>query len=203
VTVELRKLQELRAQTGAGVLDCRRALEAAGGDVRSAAAALAAGAERAAAAKAHRDAGAGLAQAYVHADGRIAALIEVRCETDFLARTAAFRALVRDLLLQITASAPDYVAAEDVPAEVLAELRRSAEETARGNGKPERIVQEIIRGKERKYLQRACLLQQAFIKDPTVTVRAWIERFAAGAGENVRVRRFARFELPHPAHQAP
>lgn len=193
---DTRTIQELRNLTGIGIMDCKRALEESQGDFAKARALLAGRAERAAQKKADREAKAGVVGSYVHGNGRIGVLIEVHCETDFLSESPEFRSLVRDLALQVASEEPQYVNAADVPAEIIAEVEREAEENARILGKPERAVLQIKAGKVRKFLSRACLLEQAFIKDPEITVGAMVNRFVATSGENVQVCHFTRYEIP-------
>jgi elongation factor Ts len=176
VTITTAMIKELRERTGAGIMDAKRALEEAGGDMDQAAEILRQQGLARAARKAGRATGQGLVHAYIHGGGRIGALIEVNCETDFVARTDIFKQLVHDLAMQVAATAPRYVSVEDVPPDVL-----------------EEGIQEA--GSRDKFLQQVVLLAQPFIKDPSKTVEEVIQEAIARLGENIRVRRFARFEL--------
>ena len=193
VTAEM--IKELRQQTGAGVLDCKKALEQYNGDMERAAAYLKEKGLAAAAKKADRVAAEGRIEAYVHPGNRVGVLIEVNCETDFVARTPDFEALCHDLAMQIAAMKPRWVSREDVPAEVLAEEKRQYLQQLEGENKPAHIVERIIEGKLDKFYQENCLLEQAFIKDDSKTVRQLVTEAIARLGENIVVARFARFSI--------
>ena len=188
-------VKELRKATGAGVLDCKKALEANGGDVEKAKAYLREKGIAAAARKADREVKEGLIEAYVHAGGRVGALIELDCETDFVARTEEFRALAHDLAMQVVAANPLYLAPEDIPPHVLEEETKDYRAQARDAGKPEHVIEKVVEGKLQKYYQEVCLMKQPFIKDDELTVQDIITRMIAKVGENIVVRRFARFGL--------
>lgn len=192
ITIEM--IKELREKTGAGVLDCRNALQDVEGDFDEAAELLRKKGLALAEKKAEREAKEGLVEAYIHAGGKLGVLVEVNCETDFVARTDEFRELVHQVALQIAASNPAYVAPEDVPAEVV-EREREWQRQQVGPGKPEEIMDRILEGKLNKYYQEVCLLDQSFIKDEEITIRDLITRGIAKLGENIRIRRFARFEV--------
>lgn len=192
------KVRELRKKTGAGVVECARALEAAGGDLETALKELAKKASSAVKEKAGREARHGIVDAYIHGDGRIGVLIEVRCESDFLARSDDFRRLVRELTLQIAATSPRYVSASDVPKEEVERIREEAREWAVSEGKPAKVVEAIAEGKVRQFLTKACLLEQEYIRDPKVRVGELLNSFAASSGEKVEVVAFTRYELPAP-----
>src|SRR5690606_30726641 len=187
-------VKELRERTQAGMMDCKRALEATGGDMEKAVAYLREKGLAAAAKKAGRVAAEGLVEAYIHPGGRIGVLIEVNCETDFVAMTDEFRQLARDLAMQVAASRPQYVSRDQVPEAVLEEERRIYRATALNEGKPERVVDKIVEGRLEKFFKEVCLLEQPFIKDPDRTVADLIQEKIATMGENITVRRFARFE---------
>lgn len=182
-------VKELRSRTGAGVMDCRNALTEANGDLEKAAEILRGKGLAVASKKAGRVASEGLVDAYIHTGGRVGAIVEVNCETDFVARTEEFKRLARDLAMQVTASAPLYVSHEEVPAEA-AEAQRKvfAAELA---GKPAAAVD----GKLEKWYQEVALLEQPFIRDDTKRVRDIITETIARVGENIQVRRFARFKI--------
>lgn len=192
ITIEM--VKELREKTGAGVLDCRNALQDVEGDFDKAAELLRKKGLALAEKKAEREAKEGLVEAYIHAGGKLGVLVEVNCETDFVARTDEFRDLVHHVALQIAASSPLYLASEDVPAEVV-EREREWQRQQVGPGKPEEVMDRILEGKLKKHYQEVCLLEQPFIKDEEITIRDLITTGIAKLGENIRVRRFARFEL--------
>jgi len=187
-------VKELRERTQAGMMDCKRALEETGGDMEKAVAYLREKGLAAAAKKAGRVAAEGLVEAYIHPGGRVGVLIEVNCETDFVAKTEEFRQLARDLAMQVAGARPQYVSREDVPAAVLEEERRIYRAAALNEGKPERVVDKIVEGRLEKFFKEVCLLEQPFIKDPDRTVQQLIQEKIAALGENITVRRFARFE---------
>lgn len=188
-------VKELREATGAGVLDCKKALEASAGDLEKAKAYLREKGLAAAAKRAGRVAKEGLIEAYVHTGGRVGALIELDCETDFVARTEEFKALAHDLAMQVVAAKPLYLAPEDIPPDVLEEEKNVYRAQARDAGKPEHIIERIVEGKLQKHFQEVCLMRQPFIKDDDLTVQDIVTRTIAKLGENIVMRRFARFEL--------
>ena len=188
-------IKDLREATAAGVLDCKKALEASGGDLEKAKVYLREKGLAAAAKKASRAAEEGLIEAYIHTGGRVGALIELNCETDFVARTEAFEGLAHDLALQVVAARPLYLAPEDIPPDVLEEEKNVYRVQARETGKPERIIEKIVEGKLQKYYQEVCLMKQPFIKDDDLTVQDVLTEIIAKLGENIAVRRFVRFEL--------
>jgi elongation factor Ts len=188
-------IKDLREATGAGVLDCKKALEASGGDLEKAKAFLQEMGLATAAKKADREVNEGLIEAYVHAGNRVGALIELGCETDFVARTDGFKELAHDLAMQIVATNPLCLTPEDIPPHVLEQEKSNFRTQARELGKPEQIVDRIVEGKLQKYYQEVCLLGQPFIKNDELTVQDVITQMIAKVGENIVVRRFARFEL--------
>jgi len=188
-------VKELRSVTGAGVLDCKNALEEANGDFDKAVELLKKKGLAAAAKRAGRAAKDGIIGHYVHMDGRVAALVEVNCETDFVARTEEFQTLAHDLAMQVVAGQPRYLSREDVPAEVLEEERAKYRAEMQDAGKPEHIIDRIVEGKLQKFYTEVCLLEQPFIKDDDLTVKDLIAQTIARTGENIRVRRFVRYEL--------
>lgn len=188
-------VKELRTATGAGVLECKKALEAAGGDFDKAATALREKGLAAAAKKASREAKEGLVGSYVHMGSKVAALVEVNCETDFVARTEAFQVLAKDLAMQVVAARPLYVRREEIPAEVLEEERAIYRSQMADSGKPDQIIERIVDGKLDKYYQEVCLLEQPFIKDGSYSVGELVTQSIAKLGENIVVRRFARIEV--------
>jgi len=188
-------VKALRERTGAGVLDCKRALEETGGDLGEATRLLRQRGLALAAKKAGRVAQEGLVEAYVHAGGRLGALVEINCETDFVARTEEFQRLAHDLAMQVVASNPQYLHPEDIPPEVVEEKRRLFLSELEGQDKPEHILERIVEGKLERYYDQVCLLRQPFIKDEGVTVEEVITEGIAKLGENIVVRRFVRYEL--------
>jgi elongation factor Ts len=188
-------VKELRQATGAGVLDCRKALEASAGDFESAVVALREKGLAAAAKRAGRQASDGRVEAYVHPGNRIAVLLELNCETDFVARTDDFKTLTHDLALHIAFAAPRYLAREDVPGEVVERERAVYRAQALEEGKPERIVDRIIEGRLGKFYQQVCLMEQTFVKDEEKTIQELISDAIAKLGENVVMRRFVRYQL--------
>lgn len=194
MAISIEIIRDLRQRTGAGVLDCKKALEEADGDIEKAIELLRKKGLAIAARKADREANEGLVEAYIHPGGRLGALLELNCETDFVARTEDFRGLAHDLAMQVAATNPQYLTPEDVPSEVL-ERQREWQREQLGGGKPEEVVERILEGKVRKYYQEVCLLEQTFIRDEGLIVRDLITSKIAKLGENIKVRRFARFEL--------
>jgi elongation factor Ts len=188
-------VKALRERTGAGVLDCKRALEETGGDLEEATKLLRQRGLAIAAKKAGRLAQEGLVEAYIHAGGRLGALVEINCETDFVARTEEFQRLAHDLAMQVVASNPQYLRPEDIPPEVIEEKKRLFLSELEGQNKPEHILERIVEGKLEKYYDEVCLLRQPFIKDEGLTVEEVITEGIAKLGENIVVRRFVRYEL--------
>jgi len=188
-------VKELREKTGAGMMDCKKALTEAGGDAAKAEDVLRKKGLSAAAKKAGRVASEGAVASYIHMGGKIGVLVEVNCETDFVARTDGFQALVKDLAMHIAAANPLYVRREDVPPEVVEKEIEIARAQAREQKKPEAIVEKIAQGKVDKYFKEVALLEQPFVKDDKKTVQETITEAVAKIGENIQVRRFARFVL--------
>ncbi|OGO56554.1 MAG: translation elongation factor Ts [Chloroflexi bacterium RBG_16_72_14] len=187
-------VKELREQTGAGMMDCKRALEETGGDVERAVALLRERGIASAARKAGREVREGLVGSYIHTGGRVGVLIEVNCETDFVARTDDFQKLVRDLAMQVAGLDPRYVDVEHIPADVLEAKTAAllADDTVRS--KPEAVREKIVDGQLRKWYREVCLLEQPF-RDEERTVRELVNESIATIGENIRVRRFTRYAL--------
>jgi elongation factor Ts len=189
------QVKELREATGAGILDCRKALQEHNGDFDKAVAWLREKGLAAAAKKAGRDAKDGLVELYSHGGGRVGVMVEVNCETDFVARTEQFRTFAHDLALQVAASNPRYLDVADVPVEVLESERSIARNRAKEEGKPEKIWDKIADGRIEKFYQETCLLKQPFVKDESQTIADLLKTTIAAIGENVIIRRFARWEL--------
>jgi elongation factor Ts len=188
-------VKELREKTGAGILDCQKALSETGNDVEKAIDYLRQKGLAAAQKKAGRETNQGLIHAYIHGGGKIGVLIEVNCETDFVARNEEFKAFVNDLALQIAASDPSYVRREDIPADVIEKEKSIYEAQAKEMGKPQAAWAKIVEGKLEKFYQQRCLLEQEFIKDPTITIKDLLAQKIAKIGENINIRRFTRYQL--------
>jgi elongation factor Ts len=186
-------VNDLRIQTGAGLLDCKKALTDANGNVEEAITILRKKGAASAAKKATRATLQGLIESYIHVGGKVGVLIEVNCETDFVARNDEFRVFVKDLCLQITAANPLYVSRDQVPEDLLKTEREIA--SAQVQGKPPAAIQKIVEGKLDKYYSTVCLLDQPFVKQPEKTVKEIITEKVAKIGENIQVRRFVRFQL--------
>ena len=188
-------VKELREKTGAGMMDCKKALAEAGGDAAKAEELLRKKGLSAAAKKSGRVASEGAVASYIHMGGKIGVLVEVNCETDFVARTDGFQALVKDIAMHIAAANPLYVKREDVPPEVVEKELDIARAQAREQKKPEPIIEKIAQGKVDKYYKDVVLLEQAFVKEDKKTMKDVITDAVAKIGENIQVRRFARFVL--------
>ncbi|MEI7027301.1 translation elongation factor Ts [Paenibacillus sp. y28] len=188
-------VKELREKTGAGMLDCKKALEEANGDITRAAEVLREKGLAAAAKKAGRVASEGLVESYIHANGRIGVLVEVNCETDFVAKNEAFREFVRDIALQIAAANPKFIRREEVSQEELDKEREILKAQALNEGKPANIVEKMVEGRLSKYYEEFCLLEQSFIKDQDKTIETLLNEKIASIGENISIRRFVRYEL--------
>ena len=188
-------VKELREKTGAGILDCQKALSENGNNIDKAIDYLRQKGLAAAQKKAGRETNQGLIHAYIHAGGKIGVLIEVNCETDFVARNEQFKAFVNDLALQVAAASPTCVKREEVPADVVAKERSIYEGQAKELGKPPAAWPKIVEGKLEKFYQENCLLEQAFIKDPSVTIKDLLAQQIGKIGENMNIRRFTRYQL--------
>jgi elongation factor Ts len=188
-------VKELREKTGAGVMDCKEALTASAGSIEEAVDFLRKKGLQTAAKRSARSTREGMVGSYIHGGGRLGVLVEVNCETDFVARTDEFQGLVRDLAMHIAASNPQYIARQDVPAEVTDKERLILEEQAKAAGRPQNVMAKIVEGRLEKYFQEVCLLEQPFVKDPDMTVADLIKARIAKTGENITVGRFARFVL--------
>jgi len=193
ITAEMVKL--LREATNAGVLDCKKALTEANGDFEAAAELLRKKGLAAAAKKSHREANEGVIGTYVHTGARVASMVEVNCETDFVARTDQFQQLARDLAMHVTASRPSWVSRDEAPADAVEKEREIYREQMAGSGKPPQVVEKIIEGKLDKWYSELCLLEQPFVKDPNITIQDLLTSNIAALGENIKVRRFARLEI--------
>jgi elongation factor Ts len=193
VSTEL--IKQLRESTGAGMLDCKKALDQAGGDINKATDWLREKGLAAASKRADRKAAEGVVELYSHGNGRVGVMVEVNCETDFVARSEEFRKFAHELALQIAASAPLYVADADIPAEVLEHERHIAEAKAREEGKPEAILPRIVDGYLNKFRDEVALLRQPYIRDETMTIQKLFDSVVVSTKEKVVIRRFARWAL--------
>ena len=192
-------VKDLREKTGAGMMDCKKALTESSGDFEKAVELLRKKGLAAAAKRSGRAATEGLVNAYIHGEGRIGVLVEVNCETDFVARNEEFKGFVRDVAMHIAAASPQFVRPEDVPAEAIEKekeiFKAQMAQDPKNAGKPANVLDKIIEGKIKKYVDEICLMNQPFVKNPDVTVGALQTNLVAKIGENISVRRFARFNL--------
>lgn len=195
MAVSAAAVKELREKTGAGMLDCKKALEEANGDLTKASELLREKGLAAAAKKSDRIATEGMIESYIHAGGKIGVLVEVNSETDFVAKNEIFKTFVRDVALHIAASNPKYLRRDEVPQEALDKEREILTNQALNEGKPEKIVEKIVEGRLAKFYEEYCLLEQPFIKDPDKTVEEVLKEKIATIGENLTIRRFVRYEL--------
>lgn len=188
-------VKELRQKTGAGILDCQKALQESANNIDRAIDYLRQKGLAAAQKKAGRETNEGTISAYIHPGNRIGVLVEVNCETDFVARNEEFQAFVKDLALQIAASSPSFVTREEVPPELIEKEKMIYLAQAKEMGKPEAAWPKIVEGKLEKFYQESCLLEQAFIKDPAVSIKDLVAQKIAKIGENISIRRFTRYQL--------
>ncbi|OBZ16909.1 MULTISPECIES: translation elongation factor Ts [Bacillales] len=195
MAVSASAVKELRERTGAGMLDCKKALDETNNDIEKAIAFLREKGLAAAANKAGRIATEGVVESYIHAGGRIGVIVEVNCETDFVAKTDQFREFARDVAMQIAAANPKFVSREEVSSEELEKEREILKAQALNEGKPEKIVEKMVEGRISKYYEEFCLLEQSFIKDPDKTISTLLNEKISKIGENISIRRFVRYEL--------
>ena len=195
VSIPAQQVKELRERTSAGFSDCRAALIEAGGDLELAINILRKKGQAAAQKKAQREATEGLIGSYIHAGGKIGVIVEVNCESDFVARTEDFQRLCHDLAMHIAALDPRFVSREEVTPEILEQEREIYREQARATGKPEPVIEQIVAGKMKKYYEENCLYEQHFIKDESLTIRELINQMITTLGENIAVRRFVRLKV--------
>ncbi|NTV90704.1 MAG: translation elongation factor Ts [Clostridiales bacterium] len=192
ITAEM--VKDLRERTGAGMMDCKKALTATDGNIEKAIEFLREKGLAAAAKKAGRIAAEGIVESYIHGGGRIGVLVEVNIETDFAAANEEFKAFVKDVALQIAAARPEYISKEEVPAEMIEKEKEILKAQALNEGKPEKIIEKMVEGRIEKYYKEICLLEQPFIKDPDKTIKQLLTERIAAIGENINIRRFVRFE---------
>jgi len=195
MAVDAKLVKTLRDMTGAGFMECKKALEETNGNLEEAVEVLRKKGIAKAAKKAGRETKEGLIHSYIHAGGRVGVLLELNCETDFVARNDVFKELANELALQIAAMKPKWVSREDVPKEIVEKEGEIAREAAIADGKPEHIAEKIAEGKVNKFFQENCLLEQKYIKDETKTIEDLIKEYIAKLGENIQVRRFCRYEI--------
>lgn len=195
MAISAKDVKELRERTGAGMMECKSALEETGGDQEKAIDLLRAKGAAKAAKRSAREASEGAVGSYIHMGGRIGVLVEINCETDFVARNDEFQKLVRDVAMHIAAASPAAVRREDIPADEVERERAVYREQMRESGKPEKIWDKIVEGKLEKFFQETALLEQPFVKDPDITVGQLVTQAGAKMGENIVVRRFTRFAL--------
>lgn len=188
-------VKELREKTGAGMMDCKKALAESGGDMQKAIDYLRQKGLAAAAKKANRAAADGAVGAYVHPGGKIGVLVEINCETDFVARTTEFQGLLKDIAMQVAAANPRVVRREEVSAEELEKEKSIYRQQALDTGKPEKVIEKIVQGKIERFYSEVCLMEQSFIKDPDKNISNVINDAIARLGENIQIRRFARYHL--------
>jgi elongation factor Ts len=191
----IEKIKQLREETAAGMMDVKRALEESDGDMEGARRVLRERGQAIAAKKSGRETNQGLIEAYIHFNGRVGVLVEVNCETDFVARTPEFKEFARNVALHVASMSPLCVSPEDIPAEALEEERSIAEKQAAGMGKPEEIMRRIVEGRLQKWASEQALLTQPYVKEPEKTVGDLLKETIQKVGENVVVRRFTRYEL--------
>jgi len=195
VSISMENVKALRQKTGAGVMDCKKALQETGGDIDKAVEYLREKGIAAASKKAGRTAAEGIVGSYIHMGGKIGVLIEVNCETDFVAKTDKFKELVHNLAMQVAASQPEYVSREHVPAEEVEKEKKILRQQALAENKPEHVVEKMVEGRLEKFFEDRCLMEQPYIKDNDQTVKDLIMESIAQLGENILVNRFARFAV--------
>lgn len=195
MAITTQQIKDLREETGAGVMDCRDALQQADGDYDEALDFLRQKGIATAAERADREALDGIVELYSHGDGRVGVMVEVNCETDFVARSKTFRTLAHEIALQIAAGAPRYVSPDDIPEDVIEDKRKDAREFALEEGKPENVIDRIVEGRLKKFLDEVCLMRQPYIRDDDMMVEELLMQNIGSIGENIVVRRFERWEL--------
>ncbi len=193
--ISLELVKDLRQRTGAGIVDCKVALQESKGDIEGAIDYLRRKGLATAAKKAGRIATEGLISSYIHAGGKMGVLVEVNCETDFVAKTEDFQTFVKNIAMHIAAANPQYIRREDVPPEVLEKEKEIYRTQALEAGKPPKVVEKIVEGKMERFFSEVCLLEQTFIKDSDLTIKELVDSMVAKLGENIAIRRFARFQL--------
>jgi elongation factor Ts len=195
MTISTGQIKELREKTGAGFLDCREALEASGGELDKALEILREKGLAAADKRAGRETNAGVLDLYSHGEGRIGVMVEVNCETDFVARTEEFRSFAHEIALQVAANSPLYLSKVDVPEEIVTEQKDRSQQQAQEEGKPENVIERIVEGKLEKYYEQNCLLLQPYIRDDSVKIEELLKEMIGTVGENITIRRFVRWSV--------
>jgi elongation factor Ts len=195
MAISAEMVKTLRERSGVGIMDCKEALEYSGGDIEAAIEYLRKKGLSRAVKKAERLTSEGLITSYIHPGGKIGVLLEINCETDFVARTEQFKALAKDISMQIAASNPIYLKREDVPIEVVSKEREIYIHQAKESGKPDNVTEKIADGKMEKYYSDVCLMEQPFVKDQEITIKELIAVKIAELGENIKINRFVRFQL--------
>ncbi|MFQ6070759.1 MAG: translation elongation factor Ts [Candidatus Aminicenantales bacterium] len=198
MTITAEMVKELRERTGIGVMECKNALKEAKGDIEKAIVILRKKGYARAKDRESRETSEGVVGSYIHLKGKIGVLVEVNCESDFVARNQEFRELVKNIAMHIAAANPRYVSRNDVPPEVLEEEREIIRSQFKDSGKPPQIIEKIVEGKLKKFYQEVCLEEQPFIKDDKMSVKELVASHVAKFGENIKIRRFARFETGKP-----
>lgn len=195
MAISIEQIKQLREETGAGVLDCRKALETNNGDFEKAKEYLREKGLAKAAKRADRVVTEGMLELYSHGNGRVGVMVEVNCETDFVARSESFRKFAHEVALQIAAGAPRYIRVEDVPPDVLEQEREKARNLSRTEGKPDNVIERIVEGKLEKFYNDNCLLRQTYVRDENITLADLRNQHIAAIGENIVIRRFSRWEV--------
>jgi len=198
ISIEL--VKDLRQRTGAGVIDCKTALQEAKGNVDAAIDYLRRKGLATAAKKAGRIATDGLVSSYIHAGGKMGVLVEINCETDFVAKTEDFQVFVKNIAMHIAATNPQYIRREEIPTEVLEKEKEIYRTQALDSGKPAKVIDKIVEGKMERFYSEVCLLEQTYFKDSDLTVKEVLDAMIAKVGENISIRRFARFQLGEGLH---
>ncbi len=193
--ISIEQVKDLRQRTGAGVTDCKAALQESKGDMEGAIEYLRRKGLASAAKRAGRIAADGLVASYIHAGGKMGVLVEINCETDFVAKTEDFQTFVKNIAMQIAAANPQYIRREDIPEDLLEKERRIYRSQALDAGKPEKVIDKIVEGKMERFYSEVCLLEQTYVKDSDQTVKEVLDGMIAKVGENIAIRRFARFQL--------
>ena len=189
------QIQELRGQTGAGIMDCKKALSETGGDLQEAVDFLRKKGMAAASKKSSRIAAEGLVGSYIHGGGKIGVMVEINCETDFVARNTDFQGFVKDVAMHVAAANPSYVSRDEVPTQEVERERNILSEQVADSGKPSEVVEKIVTGRLDKFFKEICLLEQPFVKDPDKSVETMLNELVGTIGEKIAIRRFARFAL--------
>ena len=195
MSISATQVRDLREKTGAGMMDCKQALTETAGDFDKAVEYLRKKGVASAAKKSGRETKEGAVASYIHGEGRVGVLVEINCETDFVARTEQFRQFVKDVAMHIAAAQPLYVSPEEVPAELVAKEKEIAVAQMQASGKPAAVLEKIAEGKIQKYYEETCLLKQAYVKAPEKTIEQLLKETIAGLGENISVKRFTRYAL--------